>query len=99
MNELTVTGSGNSRSVSLQLTHVLLTPPLGVELADVHSADLPLFGNVSLLTGGPAGGAGAERVLHLLPYVGRADLVSTLSAMNANIQRAPGGFIIRGSVS
>lgn len=76
-------------SVSLQLTHVLLTPPLGIQLADVRSVDLPMYGSV---------GVSAADVT-LLPYVGRLELISSLDGGNANIQQAPGGFIVRGSVS
>ena len=76
-------------SVALALSHVLLTPPLGLQLADLRSADLPIYG--------PSVVSAAD--VALLPYVGWVDLIGSLDPSNSNIQEAPGGFIIKGSVS
>lgn len=88
MFDINVSGSG-SKSVGLQLSQVLLTPPLGLQLADIRSADLPLVGSVSVTASD----------VTLLPYVGRVGLIGTISPGNVNIQAAPGGFVIKGSVS
>lgn len=74
--------------MSLHLSHVLLTPPLRSSLSELRSADLPLLGSVTL----------SAASVTLLPYVGRVNDISTLSKVNGNIQQAPGGFVIRGSV-
>lgn len=89
MHSLEVKGSGAGRSVHLELRHVLLTPPLGTSLTGLASADLPILGQVVL----------SAADVTLLPYVGHVDVISTIHSFNANIQQAPGGFIIRGSVS
>lgn len=75
-------------SVSLQLTHILLTPPLGVPLSELRSADLPLLGSVTL----------SAASVTLLPYVGQVDQIGTLDRGTGNVQQAPGGFVIKGSV-
>lgn len=84
-----VDASSSSRRVALQLSTVLLTPPLGWGLKGITSLDLPLLGNVGA----------QEHDLGLLPYVGAVDTIGTLDASNALIQPASGGFVIRGSVS
>jgi hypothetical protein len=81
--------TSSSGRVGLQLSSVLLTPPLGWSLKGLNSLDLPLLGNVGA----------QDRDLGLLPYVGAVDTIGTLDASNALIQPAPGGFVIRGSVS
>ena len=75
-------------SVSLQLTHILLTPPLGYQLSGLRSADLPLVGSVNL----------SAASVTALPYVGRLGLIHSIDRGNGNIQQAPGGFVIKGSV-
>jgi len=88
MFDINVSGSG-SKSVALQLSQVLLTPPLGLQLSDIRSADLPLVGSVAVTASD----------VTLLPYVGRVGLIGTIAPGNVNIQAAPGGFVIKGSVS
>jgi hypothetical protein len=83
------TNSTTGSSVSLQLSRVLLTPPLHLQLTTVRSVDLPLLGSVLL----------SAADVSLLPYVGRVDDISTIDSRNVNIQQGPGGFVIKGSVS
>jgi hypothetical protein len=82
--------TNKTHSLSLQLRHLLLTPPLGRTLSQLRSVVLPLHGPVLV---GPGDGV-VE-----LPYVGDVGLVSPADNSNANIQEVPGGFVIRGLVS
>jgi hypothetical protein len=106
VHDIVTHGGGSSsstnktRSLSLRLRHLLVTPPLGRTLSQLLSVVLPLHGPVLV---GPGDGV-VE-----LPYVGDVGLVSPADANNANIQEVqqpansswpvPGGFVIRGLVS
>jgi hypothetical protein len=89
-NSSSSSSTNKTRSVSLQLRHLLVTPPLGHTLSQLRSLVLPLHGPVLV---GPGDGV-VE-----LPYVGDVSLVSLADTNYANIQEVPGGFLIRGLVS
>jgi hypothetical protein len=82
--------ANKTRSLSLQLRHLLLTPPLGHTLSQLQSVVLPLHGHVLV---GPGDG-----VIEL-PYVGNLGLVSPADTNFASILEVQGGFVIRGLVS
>lgn len=76
-------------SVTLKLSSVMMTLPLGVELKGVRSIDLPLVGSVQV----------APSDVTVIPYVGDVDLIGEQDWSNINIQQSDAGFVIKGSVS
>jgi hypothetical protein len=89
VHSISLSSQGKGRQVSLQLQHLLLTPPLGLTLDRLQSVDLPFHGRVAV----------GHRDVTVLPYVGEMDLVGPGGDNNANIQQTDSGFIIRGLVS
>jgi hypothetical protein len=88
--------SAGSRSIALQLSTILLTPPISTEgvlaersLTDIRSVDAPLLGNVAV----------SGRDVSALPYVGMVDSIGNIHPHNAVILQTRDGFVIRGSVS
>lgn len=77
-------------AVSLQLQHLLITPPLDAQLSQLQSVDLPLLSWVAV---------GSTNDVQLLPYVGGIELVGPGDNNNANILETQSGFVIRGLVS
>lgn len=90
LHDILLSPDATISKVSLVLKHLLIMPPLGIPLANLHSADLPLHGSVFV----------TSNDVTSLPYVGKVDLISELDSSNAVIQQAgPVGVLVRGSVS
>ncbi len=83
--------------VTLKMSHLFVAPPSGTSLSEMRTIDLPVHGRLALGPGDLGAGGG---VLWPMPFIGRTTPVSDLDSSNVvSLQKAPGGFIVRGNVS